>query len=269
METIYIAVFSVTLIGIICAAVLCIASKFMQVKIDPRINELTECMPGVNCGACGYPGCSGYALALLSDNNIKTNLCTPGGFEVLEKISRILGVETGSIEKKCAIVFCSGDFNSRNKKMEYAGIKSCEAAKQLYGGENSCANGCLGYGDCKTACPGNAICMEGGLARIITNLCTGCALCVKACPNALISVLNTCTPVFVLCKNTEKGSVTRKKCSRGCIGCGKCARECRDKAITIENNLAVINYEKCSGCNTCIEVCVVKCIKGSYLPAVS
>jgi len=268
MDMIFIAVFSVTTIGVICAAVLSIASKLMYVKVDERVAQLQECLPGANCGACGYPGCSGYAAALLSDEGVKPNLCSPGGTESLTKISAILGVEAGSITKKSAVVHCSGDCTTMQKKMDYRGIQSCAAAKQLFGGEGACAFGCLGFGDCKTVCPSNAVCIENGLARINHNLCTGCGLCVKSCPNNLISVEKSDTKVAVLCKSRDKGAVVRKKCSSGCIGCGKCVRECPAAAIKLEENLAIIDFEKChayqpgsGGCAHCVEVCVSKCIK--------
>jgi len=259
MNVIIVSVVSVTAIGIICSAILSVFSRLMYVKIDERISMLTEIMPGANCGACGYPGCSGYAAALVTDN-AKTNLCTPGGSEVLAKISSILGVEAGSMEKKTAVVKCLGDCAAQKKKMDYKGIQSCTAAKQLYGGEGACAFGCLGYGDCQKVCPSGAICTEDGLARVIAGLCTGCGLCVKTCPNNLIAV-ESAAPVFVLCNNIEKGAVTRKKCAKGCIACGKCARECSAQAITMADNLAVIDYEKCTGCGHCVQVCVSKCIR--------
>ncbi|MCL2243791.1 MAG: RnfABCDGE type electron transport complex subunit B [Treponema sp.] len=258
MNIILVAIVSVTSIGLVCSAILSVASKLMYVKIDERITMLTGIMPGANCGACGYPGCSGYASALIEEN-AKINLCTPGGSALLAKISGILGVEAGSIEKKTASVRCGGDCNSRQKKMEYMGIQTCFAAKPVYGGENACAFGCLGFGDCQKVCPSDAICMENDLAHITKN-CTGCGLCVKVCPNNLISIKNASTPAFVACSNIEKGAVARKKCTSGCIACTKCVRECLDGAITIENNLAKIDSEKCTGCGRCIEVCVTKCI---------
>jgi len=257
---IFTAVFSVTAIGIICATALCIASKFMYVNIDERMAQLQVTLPGVNCGVCGYPGCSGYAEALISGKDVKTNLCTPGGAAVLSQISAILGVEAGSIEQKMAFVHCGGDCNAQQKKMDYKGVLSCDAAKRLYGGEGACAFGCLGYGDCQSVCPANAICMSDGLAHILNDVCTGCGLCVKACPNSLISIASAAIPVLVACTNIEKGAVVRKKCANGCIACGKCVRECPDKAITMTDNLAVIDYEKCSGCKHCVEVCITKCI---------
>jgi len=260
MNSIFITVFSVTSMGIICAAILCIASKLMYVKVDERVAKLQESLPGANCGACGYPGCSGYAAALLSGAGVKTNLCTPGGAETLSKISEIMGVEATSIEKKIAVVRCSGDCNTRQKKMEYRGIQSCYAAKTIFAGEYECAFGCMGFGDCQKVCPSSAICMENGLAHIIIKDCTGCGLCVKTCPSKLISIQKTSTPVLVACNNIEKGAAVRKKCTVGCIACTKCVKECKDGAISIENNLAKIDSEKCTGCGRCVEVCMTKCI---------
>ena len=147
------------------------------------------------------------------------------------------------------------------KRMDYRGIQSCAAAKQLFGGEGACAFGCLGYGDCQKVCPSNAICVEGSLARIDKRFCTGCGLCVKACPNNLILVEDAAIAVAVLCRNIEKGALTRKKCSKGCIGCRKCIQACLSEAIAVEDNLAGINYKKCSRCGGCAEACVTKCIQ--------
>jgi len=259
MSVVITAVVSVTIIGLICAILLNVASQLMYVKVDLRVTQLNEIMPGANCGACGYPGCEGFCVALAA-GEAKTNLCTPGGPELLKKISEILGVEAGSIETKMAYVLCKGENEMQQKKMEYKGIQSCSGAKQLFGGPTACAFGCLGYGDCQLVCPTHAICMEKGLVHIIKDLCNGCGLCVKTCPNKLIVVDKTSLPVIVACKNIEKGAVVRKKCSVGCIACTKCVKECPDGAIVMEDNLAKIDYEKCSGCGKCVDVCMTKCI---------
>jgi len=259
MSVIITAVVSVTTIGVICAIILNVASQLMYVKVDFRVAQLIDAMPGANCGACGYPGCEGFSIALAA-GEAKTNLCTPGGPELLVKISEILGIEAESIVPKTAICHCMGDLHVRKKKMDYLGIKTCAAEKQLFGGENACAFGCLGYGDCQKVCPSNAICMVDGLARVITSSCTGCNLCVKICPSKLFSLENADIPVVIACKNTEKGAVVRKKCSVGCIACTKCVKECPDSAIAMVDNLAVLDYSKCSGCGKCVDVCMTKCI---------
>ena len=262
-NTILVAVYSVTIIGVICAAVLCVASKFMHVKVDERLAQLSEIMPGANCGACGFPGCSGYAKAIIV-NGAKPNLCPPGGADLIAKISEIIGIsgiDTEAVVKKIAVVHCMGDNTAQQKKMEYKGFPSCTGAKQLFGGDPACSFGCLGYGDCQKACPANAICMENGLAHILKDLCTGCGLCIKACPNKIMTIDSAAIPVIIACKNVEKGAVVRKKCSFGCIACTKCVKECPEGAIVMEENLARIDYAKCSGCGKCVEVCMTKCIR--------
>ena len=260
MGTIIIASISVTVIGIIIAVILSIASKLMAVETDERVTKILQALPGSNCGACGFPGCSGYAQALISSQGLKSNLCTPGGALASEQISAILGVKVEKVARKYAVVRCKGDSFTQLKKMNYKGIQSCKAAKQLYSGEGACAFGCLGYGDCKIICPSNAVCIENGLAHINTKNCTGCGLCVKACPNNIITIENAGTSVFVLCNNIEKGALVRKKCSNGCIGCGICVKGCPTGAIVIEDNLAKIDYEKCNNCSKCAEICVTKSI---------
>ena len=262
MEFILTAVFSVTIIGFICAFMLCMASRFMSIKVDERLAKMEECLPGTNCGACGFPGCSGYAKALVSDTGAKTNLCTPGGEAVLARISEILGVEAGSVEKKIAVVHCRGDQTALQKKMEYKGIYSCAGAKLLFSGEGACAMGCLGYGDCRLVCPCDAICLENGLARI-NSFCIGCGLCAAACPSGLITIEDASIATVVLCKNIEKGALAKKKCSNACIGCGKCAKECPSGAIIIKDYLAIIDYGKCKSCGHCAEICVTKSIQPS------
>jgi Na+-translocating ferredoxin:NAD+ oxidoreductase RNF subunit RnfB len=271
MDIIVTAAVSVTAIGIACAAVLSIASKLMAVNVDEHIAQILEGLPGTNCGSCGFPGCGGYAKALAanppgsSSKGVKGNLCTPGGAPVAEHISAVMGIKAEKVTLKYAAIHCRGDSVAQKKKMDYTGIESCAAAKQLFGGEWSCAFGCLGFGDCQKACPSNAVCMENDLARINTKLCTGCGLCVRTCPNKLIEIINIDKSVYILCKNTEKGAITRKKCTCGCISCGKCVRECPAAAITIEDNLARIDYEKCTRCGHCADVCVTKCIHAARI----
>jgi Na+-translocating ferredoxin:NAD+ oxidoreductase RNF subunit RnfB len=261
MNPIILAVLSVTIIGVICAIILSIASKVMYVKTDERVAELLECLPGSNCGACGFPGCSGYAAALASDADVQTNLCTPGGEAAVQKISALLGVEAGHMVTKHAVVHCRGDGNVRQKKMEYRGIYTCVAARQIFGGEAACAFGCLGYGDCQKVCPSGAVCVENGLARINPHLCNGCGMCVKVCPNKLISVYADTVGAVVFCSNMEKGAQARKKCADCCVGCGLCARECPTRAVKVVDSLAIIDYEKCTGCGVCIKKCVTRCIQ--------
>ena len=87
------AVIPVVIIGVICAAVLVAASKIMAVKEDERFPAVRECLPGANCGACGFAGCDGYAKALCEDPDTPANLCIPGADGVARQLSEVLGVE--------------------------------------------------------------------------------------------------------------------------------------------------------------------------------
>ena len=259
MNGITFAIIAVSAIGIICAVLLAVASKVMAVKEDERFPALRECLPGANCGACGYAGCDGYAHALV-EGGVKTNLCVPGGDAVSRKLSDLLGVGFEDVVEQVAVIKCKGDCNFTSDKMEYYGMKSCAAAKLLYGGMGKCTYGCIGLGDCASACPNNAICLENGIAHVDTRKCSGCGICTRTCPNKLISLMSDEEKVLVTCSNHEKGAVTRQKCSHGCIGCRKCVKECPVEAITVENCLAIIDYGKCINCGHCAEICTTGCI---------
>ena len=258
MSGIVLAILSVTVIGLICAVVLAVASILMAVKEDERFPALREALPGANCGACGYPGCDGYAKALL-EGGVRTGLCIPGGDTVSKQLSDLLGTEFEDVIEQIAVIKCKGDCNATRDKVEYHGIQSCAAAK-LLGGTGVCTFGCLGLGDCLSVCPSGAICIENGIAHINTRVCTGCGMCTRTCPNLLISLMDDVAKVLVTCSNTEKGAVTRQACTHGCLGCQRCVRACPQKAITIADNLAVIDYSLCDGCGHCAEVCPTGCI---------
>ena len=260
MNTILIAVISVSIIGFFCSALITVASKVMFVKADERVQKIRDCLPGANCGACGLSGCDAYAEALVK-GDAASNLCPPGGNTVYEQINEILGLNTDEgLEKKTAVVHCLGDCETMKNKMEYIGIKTCLAASKLFGGQGACTFGCIGFGDCAGVCPADAICVSDGLARVDPRKCIGCAICIKACPSNVISMHRDPVKVAILCKNIEKGAVIRKKCSKGCIGCIKCVKECPAEAITVDEFLAVIDYSLCDGCRKCVDVCIAKCI---------
>jgi len=255
-----IGVIAVTAIGIICAVVLVAASKFMAVKIDERIPLVRECLPGANCGACGFAGCNGYAEALVNDEDLECSLCTPGGADVAAQVSKVLGREAGEVIPQVAVVTCMGDCNMTGIQMDYKGIGTCTAAMILFGGFGKCAFGCLGLGECLSVCPEGAICIENNIAHVDPRKCIGCGLCAKACPKHLIQVRPIADRVSVLCSNREKGANVRKKCSVGCIGCGMCMRNCPHDAIKVVNNLAEIDYTKCTSCGNCKSVCPANCL---------
>lgn len=260
MDKILIAAAIVAGLGLVCAIVLVLAAKFMAVKEDERFPKARECLPGANCGACGFPGCDGYAKALLEDESLKCNLCIPGADAVSKQLSDILGREYEDVVEMVAFVKCNGNCSATKERFEYTGVKTCEAANMFYGGSGSCSYGCIGIGDCAKACPQNAICLDSGVAYVDTRACIGCGICVRTCPHHLIELIPDVHKTIVMCQSHDKGAVTRKICTNGCIGCGKCQRTCPNGAIQVVNNLAVIDYEKCVNCGACREVCPVHCI---------
>lgn len=260
---ILIPVLAVTIIGIVCGVGLSVASSVMAVKGgDERLPVIRECLPGANCGACGFSGCDGYAEALL-DPDTKTNLCVPGGAEVAKKVSEVLGVEAEEVVRKVAFVKCNGDCESTAPKDDYyGGVMSCTAAKVYYGGTGTCMYGCLGLGDCLAACPNDAISIVKGIAKVDRSKCTGCGICANTCPQKIIGLVPDPKRLgyVVACSNKDRGGVTRKACSSGCIGCKKCEKTCENEAIIVTSNLATINPEKCIGCGKCADACVTGAI---------
>ncbi len=255
MNTILLAVIVVAALGLLCAIVLVVASKIMAVKVDPRITAIRGCLPGANCGACGYAGCDGYAAALVEEEGVKTNLCIPGGKETAVQIADVLGVQAESVEHVVAAVHCRGTDSATEDKMDYNGISSCKASTLLYGGKGQCPYGCLGLGDCASVCPQGAICVEHGIAQVDARKCIGCGLCAKTCPKGLIEMIPVGATVLVACKNKEKGGAARQHCKNACIGCMKCQKVCPFGAVTVKDNLATIDYSICTGCALCSQVC--------------
>ena len=257
---ILIAVISLGAIGAIGAVFLYAASKKFEVYEDPRIAQVQEVLPGANCGGCGYPGCGGFATACVKADTLDGLLCPVGGAPVMGKVATILGKEAASAEPMVAVVRCNGTCAARPRTNQYDGVQSCAIASTLYGGETGCSFGCLGYGDCVAACNFDAIHinLETGLPEVDEDKCTSCGACVKACPKNIIELRKKgpkSRRVFVSCVNKDKGGVAKKACANACIGCGKCAKECPFEAITVENNVAYIDYTKCRLCRKCVAVC--------------
>ena len=260
MIEILIAAAGIVGIGLVCGGVLVLSHHFFSVKEDERFSKIRECLPGVNCGACGFTGCDEYAKALVADPTLPANLCVPGADAVASSLATILGKEAEDVVEKVAVLACDGNCYATSIKYDYTGPATCKAVSTLYNGNGMCAYGCIGYGDCASVCPNDAICIREGIAHIDTRKCTGCGMCAKACPHHIISIVADVERVYVACSNKDKGAQTRKACQNGCIGCKKCEKTCEHGAITVVDNLAQIDYDKCVDCKKCVQACPVKCI---------
>ena len=251
---IIIAILAVTVIGIICAVMLSVASKVMAVKTDERTAELREALPGANCGACGYPGCDGYAAAL-AEGGVKTNLCIPGADAVGMKLSAILGVEFEDVEEKVAVVHCRGDCDATRDRVDYEGRDLLR--REAFRRKGKRPYGCIGSETVHGLSPTAPLRKKASPVSYPQMHRLG--LCAASCPNKIITVERIrSNRRFV--RSRDKGAVTRNNCTAGCIACKRCEKECPVQAVAVENNLAVIDYAKCTGCGRCAEVCPVKCI---------
>lgn len=250
-------------ISIIIGVLLGIAGEKLQVEVDEKELQVRELLPGNNCGGCGYPGCDGLAKAIAS-GEAAADSCPVGGITVANKISEVMGVALEEKEKQVAFVKCGGTCDKAKKKYNYYGIKDCtKAVIAPGGGDKACSYGCLGYGSCVRNCLFDAIHVIDGIAVVDKEKCVACGKCVKACPNNLIEMIPYSAEYKVQCFSKDKGKDVKLVCDAGCIGCKLCTRVCESDAITVENNLAKIDYDKCINCGKCAEKCPVKIIKYS------
>ncbi len=250
-------------LGLIFGLILAIASRVFHVETDPRLDKLNECLPGANCGGCGYAGCGGYAEAVLN-GEAPIGKCASGGNECALAMSAIMGVKAEEVTRKVALVRCSG-FRSVDEsgkelgakmKAEYEGIHDCLAASKVGGrGPLVCKYGCLGFGNCTRVCKYDAIHIVDGVAKVDKEKCVGCMACANACPRQIIVPVEYDKHVLIACASEAKGAVTVRGCSQGCIGCGLCTKVCPEDAIHVVNHLAVIDYSKCTSCGLCAQVC--------------
>lgn len=241
-------------IALIFGVLITVLSKKLQVKKDEKVEKTEELLAGANCGGCGFAGCSAFAKALCEG---KANLsdCNATAKANKDKIAEILGV-TSDGEESVVVVACKGGNNAKDKYI-YRGYETCEYNDGVAKGCKNCSFGCLGFGSCESVCPEGAIKVdnEKGYADIDARKCIGCGVCIDRCPKKIIKRIPKSAKVVVKCSSCDKGKSVMDACSVGCIGCGLCAKNCESGAITMVNNLPVIDYAKCIGCMKCVEKC--------------
>lgn len=231
------------LLGSAFALVLLIASEKLKVEVDPKIEQIHAALPNIDCGACGFAGCSSYAKAVAEKPDL-IGKCAPGGDEVSQLIAAVLNLQvSGGGAPTRPIIHCRAHTDDRTILAEYHGIPTCTSAN-AYGSSQACKFGCLGFGDCIKACKFNALHIIDGLSTVDYEKCTGCTACSKACPRNLIEMVPFTheNMMVVACRSTETGKVTRSMCKVGCIGCGICVKQ--TDLFEVTDNNAQMNYEK-------------------------
>lgn len=256
------AVVALAVSGLAFGALLGFAAKKFAVEVDPRAEKIRGVLPGANCGACGYPGCSGLADAIAA-GKAPIDACTVGKGAVAKAIAEIMGQSyvKKEDERLVARVLCMGGRGVSENRFRYDGIRDCKAALLFQGGPKACEYGCLGFGSCVKACRFDALSMGPDRLPVVdASKCTACGKCVSACPRGLIALLPESASVYVRCLNKDPGAQVRKACKVGCIACRACVRACKYDAVKVESNLAVIDYSKCTRCGECVAKCPTKCI---------
>jgi len=230
-------------LGIGFAVVLLIASEKLKVEVDPKIEQIHEVLPNLDCGACGFAGCGQYAKAVLERPEL-IGKCAPGGAETADKIAKILNLQISeSGPSRRPVIHCRAHSEDKTYYGKYEGIQTCTSANAL-ANVQACKFGCVGFGDCVNACKFDALSIVDGLATVDYDKCTGCGACSKACPRNLISMVpfSQENMMVVACNSKESGKAARSMCKVGCIGCGICSKQ--TDIFSIGDNLARVDYEK-------------------------
>lgn len=244
--------------GLLFGLLLAVAGKIFAVHEDERATAIIGVLPGANCGGCGFAGCAALAAAIVA-GTAPVNACTAGGNAVAAKVGAVMGIQVEEAEDVSAAVFCSGG-NRTKRRYIYEGLNDCYAASRIAGGDLYCSFGCLGLGSCQNVCKFGAISIKDNLAKIDIDKCVACGACIKVCPRSIIAMVPRSQDVRVLCSSKDKGANLTGYCEIGCIGCKLCQRACEQGAITVNDNLARIDYDKCTNCAVCVEKCPRKLI---------
>jgi len=257
------ALLALGVLGLVFGVLLAFAGKKFAVEVDERVTAVRNALGGANCGACGFAGCDAFAEAVVK-GIAKPDGCPAGGSKTAKAIGEIMGLSVGDMEPMVARVRCNGGCGNSADRYEYTGLMSCRAATAYAGGPKLCEFGCIGLGDCMSACKFGAITLADGIAKIDPAKCTGCGACMKTCPRSIINLLPRSKTVVVLCRNQAVGKIARTQCKVACIGCGRCAKSCPSDAIHVENGVAIIDETKCTRCGACVQNCPMHCIKNFY-----
>lgn len=231
-------------VGLVFAIIIALAYRKLRVWEDPRIEAATALLPGANCGACGFPGCHGFAEKVVAGE------VQPAGCNVLSDdgaaaLAAFLGVDAGQVNKKVARLLCAGGSNVAVQQADYRGLETCAAAATVAGGGKGCTWGCLGFADCAAVCTFDAIAMNDvGLPVVDVAKCTACGDCVDACPKGLFTIMPLEQHLIVQCRSLIEGDEALRECAVACTACGKCVVDAAPGLVRIERGLAVVDYSR-------------------------
>lgn len=254
-------VIAIGALGLLLGLGLAFAGKKLAVPVDERVEQARDLLAGANCGACGFPGCDGLASALVS-GEAPLSACPVTSTENKAKIGEILGMSADGGEPMVAIVRCVGGAHCKTR-FRYEGLQDCRAAMLVASGDKACPYGCLGLGTCVHTCKFDALSFgPEGIPEVDREKCTACGQCAKACPRNIIQLVPKSQTAVPECVSHDVGKLVRAACDHGCIACKICEKTCKFDAIKVENNVAVIDYNKCTNCLQCVEKCPRGLIKG-------
>jgi electron transport complex protein RnfB len=250
-----------TLLGLMFGFALAAAALRFHVPVNPLVERVRDRLPSANCGACGYAGCQVYAEKVALEADVPASLCIPGRASVAAAIAELTGKAMGKVEDRIVVLRCHGTSAYARDEADYAGIPTCAAASLVFGGAKACKNGCLGLADCVKVCPFGALSMgEDHIPIVNVEACTGCGVCVSACPKDLYELYPRNRRIELSCVAKDKQSVVRATCMVGCTLCRKCVSKCPAGAIAWDGRTIVIDHEKCiaygPSCNeACVDIC--------------
>ncbi len=244
LGTVLVSVAILAGVGLFFAALIVLAHRRFAVWEDPRIDQVTEMLPGANCGACGQPGCRAFAERVVA-GSLQPAACTVMSADGVTAVAELLGVAAGEANRRVARLLCAGGRDVALQEADYLGLSTCKAAAAVAGGGKACVWGCLGLADCERACDFDAITMNAeDLPVVWPDRCTACGDCVEACPKDLFTLMPVEQRLIVQCKSLLEGDPVQQLCRVACTACGKCVMDAAPGLIAIRNGLAVIDYEK-------------------------
>jgi len=231
-------------VGLVFAIIIALAYLKLRVWEDPRIDAVAAMLPGANCGACGYPGCRGFAEQAVA-GTVKPAGCNVLNDDGAAAIASYLGVDKGEANRRVARLLCAGGSDVAVQRAEYRGQRTCGAAASVSGGGKSCVWGCLGFADCEVSCEFGAITMNPvGLPVVDPVLCTACGDCVDSCPKNLFEIIPLDQRLLVQCRSLVEGDGVLASCAAACTACGKCVADAAPGLVTLERGVALVHYER-------------------------